>query len=178
MSPSYAARTNDVNLYISQRKRPTTTSATTSTTSTATIDENDLEATTAPPKRKKRCWNHAKRSENGSTTARKTARNDRKTIENSPKTAEKEICIIGYMYRFLPLAFVFNSNYEVPGGLAVRIELKCFVSVSFSIVWFFDRWIKRSSDWSIVRSIDFQFADNCFHSWRKCFRTQSNHFKT
>ena len=58
---------NDVNLAISQRKRPTT----------ATIDKNDVVTTMAPKKRKKRCQNHAKRSENDA--------NRLKTVRKRPK---------------------------------------------------------------------------------------------
>ena len=60
---------------------------------TATIDENNLATTMARKKRKKRCSNHAKPSENDPKWIehiRKRLEIDRKTAEHCPKTAEKE----------------------------------------------------------------------------------------
>ena len=75
--------TNDVNLYISQRKRPT---------ATATIDENDLATTKVPKKWKKRCVNNKtmrngpKTVQNGPTTIRKRIENDPRRSQNGPKS--------------------------------------------------------------------------------------------
>ena len=45
-----------------------------------------------------------------------------------PARAPAEACTI------FSVAFEFDSNCQALGGLAVRVEFKCFVSAAFSIV--------------------------------------------
>ena len=69
--------------------------STTLTAMTATIDDDDS-AEKNEKKGVKAMQNGPKAIQNGPKTIQKRRKND-------PKTAEKEICIIGYMYRCLLL---------------------------------------------------------------------------
>ena len=78
---------NDVNLYITQRRRPATTSVKT----TATIDENDLDRDDddGAEKTKKMVLNHAKRFENDPKRTENGPQTTEKRSKNGPKTPEK-----------------------------------------------------------------------------------------
>ena len=60
-------------------------------------------------------------------------------------------CNLKYTQAHLFLAFEFDSNCQALGGLAVRVEFKCFVSAPFSIVFgaIFDRFRQYFRSFSV-----------------------------